>query len=209
MPSSDRPDDETTQALTGDEMETVALRGDDDRNRPFRREPDLTDSATNPRYQPAPGRASHGPLREHTVPLGARPSQQVIHQVPVPALGPPPFEPPPFPPPPFHRGNTAALPPSAPAPPPAPSPLMASHVESLVTQAPDIDGRQSFAPISTFPPATVRARAAPLLERKTQGGTGRPPSWVVSYLLLCAALTLVGLIVLFFEHRMLGNAPPL
>jgi len=32
---------------------------------------------------------------------------------------------------------------------------------------------------------------------------GRPPQWVVGYLVLCAVLTLVGLCVIFFEHRLL------
>jgi hypothetical protein len=31
---------------------------------------------------------------------------------------------------------------------------------------------------------------------------------VVGYLLLCVALTVVGLVVLFFERRMLGSASP-
>jgi hypothetical protein len=34
------------------------------------------------------------------------------------------------------------------------------------------------------------------------------PAWVVAYLLLCAGLTLIGLVVLFFEPRMLGHGSP-
>jgi hypothetical protein len=32
-----------------------------------------------------------------------------------------------------------------------------------------------------------------------------PPSWVVDYLLLCAVLTVVGLVVLYLQHRLLGR----
>jgi hypothetical protein len=56
---------------------------------------------------------------------------------------------------------------------------------------------RTFAPISTFPPPappTVATR-----RRKT-------PAWVVAYLALCAVLTIVGLVALLLEERMLGHA---
>ncbi len=33
-----------------------------------------------------------------------------------------------------------------------------------------------------------------------------PPPWVADYLLLCVVLTVIGLVVLFFEHRLTGHA---
>ena len=57
--------------------------------------------------------------------------------------------------------------------------------------------RGAFAPISTFPPP-----APPKDERRRP----RTPTWVVAYLALCAVLTLVGLVALFLEERMLGHA---
>jgi hypothetical protein len=51
-------------------------------------------------------------------------------------------------------------------------------------------------------------RAAIFGRGSRETGTRKPPAWVVGYLLLCAALTTIGLIVLYFEHRMLGGSPP-
>lgn len=59
--------------------------------------------------------------------------------------------------------------------------------------------RGAFAPISTFPPGALPTVAA----RRP-----KTPAWVVAYLALCAVLTLVGLVVLLLEERMLGHALP-
>jgi hypothetical protein len=37
----------------------------------------------------------------------------------------------------------------------------------------------------------------------------KPPGWVVIYLVACAVLTVIGLVVLYLEHRMLGASSPL
>jgi hypothetical protein len=59
-----------------------------------------------------------------------------------------------------------------------------------------------FNAISTLGHAAIARR------RSGETDTGKPPAWVVGYLLLCIALTVIGLIVLFFEHRMLSGASP-
>jgi hypothetical protein len=95
-----------------------------------------------------------------------------------------------------------------------PGPILTSHIEA----PPPSRNTGTFMPISTFPPATVKSPPSDRSLGETVEGRkdrvlGAPsvsaPPWVIGYLVLCAALTLIGLVVLYFEHRMLGNASPL
>jgi hypothetical protein len=77
-------------------------------------------------------------------------------------------------------------------------------------------------PAASAPPATVsepepftpmfvpQSQPGPALEPASPGGPSdqSAPSWVVGYLVLCAALTVIGLVVLFLERRLLGSASP-
>ena len=71
----------------------------------------------------------------------------------------------------------------------------------------------SHAPASIAPPLTVPrgAASAPtaVREESPQFESTKAPAWVVGYLLVCGVLTLLGFVVLYLEHRMLGSASPL
>lgn len=83
-------------------------------------------------------------------------------------------------------------------------PLPPKPMRALPVERPTLASRglRSLQPVFNAIRSLGHAAAA---RRATQRGSSRqPPDWVVGYLLLCAALTVIGLIVLVFEHRMLG-----
>jgi len=92
-----------------------------------------------------------------------------------------------------------------------PTPVLSSRVENLTGTDTAAPAQSAFAPISTFESAASVAAAAQASQEAHDTGTEstNAPTWVVAYLVLCAALTLIGLVVLYFEHRLLGNASPL
>jgi hypothetical protein len=196
---------ESTIALTGDDLETVPpeqiLRAQQAAaHRPSAR-------------PPRPSEADDPSMRELTVPLYDSPTLEV------PTVGQ--ARPPsPFAAPPAQKGGRRNAFPSSPSSPMhgeepvVHGPILTSHIEA----PPPSRNSGTFMPISTFPPATVKSPASERsLGETVQGRNDRvvearslsAPAWVIGYLLLCAALTLIGLVVLYFEHRMLGNASPL
>jgi len=191
---------ESTIALTGDDLETVPpeqiLRAQQAAHRP---------SA----HPSRPSEADDPSMRELTVPLYDSPTLEV------PTVGQA-RQAAPFTPPPFQGGRPNAFPSSQMhgEEPVVPGPILTSHIEA----PPPSRNSGTFMPISTFPPATVKSPPSERSLGETVQGRkdrvlGTPsvsaPPWVIGYLVLCAALTLIGLVVLYFEHRMLGNASPL
>jgi hypothetical protein len=95
--------------------------------------------------------------------------------------------------------------------------VLHSRIESFRDPEAGQDGPRTFAPIASRAPEApvaaedLRGLAPPSpTEATTQpraGASQPPPAWVVGYLLLCAGLTLVGVVVLYFEHRMLSGSP--
>jgi hypothetical protein len=159
---------------------TIALTGDE------------LDPFSAPGAEPVTGKLEPG-FRDRTV--AEFDPEATTHDLPPEAA---PFTPPPFP-------GPARLPSTEPG--GRQSPILTSRVE--LPAADDVRRPTAFAPISTFPAATVRspdgadpqATGAPTVETKA-------PGWVVGYLLLCVALTVIGLAVLYFERRLLGSASP-
>jgi hypothetical protein len=228
MPDFDKTEDlESTVALTGDDLESTSHGSGVDSTtalRPVERRIDSQGHGA-PHTVPFPPRGQ-SPTARSQAPTGYGSDHDVTNELPAAeALEPGPFQPPPFPPPPFARPPSRA--PFAPVPVPAaaaanpvrPSPLLTSHVESILPAAPGMEPPSAFAPISTFPPAigrsptpkaTAALPSADLVgEQALVAPPRKAPAWVVGYLVLCAALTIVGLVVLYFEHRMLGNTSPL
>jgi len=192
VPNIEDPADfEATIALTGDDLKPVSFNEEDD-------------AVTGRRPVGRRDGESTGELRDTVQP------------------GPPPFPPPPFP----SRGLAAlTAPPTFAEPAVAPpafvqaaavapphqqhvAPVAEPREETVTTAKAGAAPRSEFAPISTFvaePPRPSRSTrpAAPEPVAAASPMGGRPPQWVVGYLVLCAVLTLVGLCVIFFEHRLL------
>jgi len=67
---------------------------------------------------------------------------------------------------------------------------------------------------TTVSPARLRALASPRAETPTipadlgPRDRRRAPGWVVAYLVLCGALTIIGLVILALERRILGHGAP-
>ena len=162
---------------------TIALTGDE------------LDPFSAPGGEPVTGKLAPG-FRDRTV--AEFDPEATTHDLPPEAEAP--FTPPPF----LGPAHLPSTEPGA-----RHAPILTSHVE--MPAADDARRPTAFAPISTFPAATVRSpergegddevlRAPP--------ADARAPGWVVGYLLLCVALTLIGLAVLYFERRLLGSASP-
>jgi len=212
MPNFRKPDVERTVALTGDDLQPVSsMRVDDEA---------VTGQVPRNQRNALAELVDDDPsMRERTVPFynaEATTDEPTVKPGPAPAFVPPPF------PGAFAKPNAVAPPAPMPAPPPRarPSPRITSHVESPEPAA----SSSAFAPISTFPDAmrpsvrdsstgparsAIPTRPPPGMPATAAAASTAAPAWVIGYVLLCAALTLIGLVVLYFEHRMLGNASPL
>jgi hypothetical protein len=201
-----------THRKPGERESTIALNGDDLETVPPEQILRAQQAAANrsSARPPRPSQADDPSMRDLTVPLYDSPTLEV----PTVGQGRPAT---PFVPPPFQKGgrpNTFPVSQMHGDEPEAPGPILTSHIEA----PPPSRSSGTFMPISTFPPATVKSpppsrSLGETIQGRKDRVLGTPsvsaPQWVIGYLLLCAALTLIGLVVLYFEHRMLGNASPL
>jgi hypothetical protein len=103
----------------------------------------------------------------------------------------------------LNRGQPAPVAARGPDPPPVP-PAQAAPVPSPEGQQGD-EGGSSAHPASTGAAREVEPSAT--VNDTLVAEPTKAPAWVWGYLVLCAALTVIGLVVLFFEHRLLGGAP--
>jgi hypothetical protein len=202
VPNSSDPEDfESTVALSGSDLKPVSFDEHE---------------ASNTTHDP--GKAPF------EFPSDDEPTGMLVGALPAGSLdGPPPF---PFP----ARGAASkAPPPERPLldtlPPPRPIAVAIVPTESVTTTVPSAGPaakvpsrpppvptppRSELAPLSTFVPADARPvagskRAPEKVTSMTNGGSTRPPQWVVAYLVLCALLTVIGLVVLFYERQWLGH----
>jgi hypothetical protein len=202
MPSSkDKPDVETTVALSDDDLK--AITGDNLKPVVFDE-----DSATHQRPLSA---------KVAVAPVASAPDDETTHDMAAVKLAPPPpvvddapAAPPPVPafnPPPLSRPRLEPdafdLSPHALEPAENPTPLLRSRVEQPLEPDGGSAPSSALAPISRFPPPSEQL--TPPRAPSPSAPATKPPSWVYGYLALCAALTLIGLIVLFFETQMLGS----
>jgi len=202
MPSSkDRPDVETTVALSDDDLK--AITGDNLKPVVFDE-----DSATHQRPLSA---------KVAVAPVASAPDDETTHDMAAVKLAPPPAvadalpaappSVPAFNAPPLSRPRLEPdafdLSPHALEPAENPTPLLRSRVEQPLEADGGSAPSSALAPISRFPPPSEHPTAAS--SRSPPTPATKPPPWVYGYLALCAVLTLIGLVVLFFETKMLGS----